>query len=176
MPLRKTPAARATAQTPPHPTATASLAATSRRDRSFSSPATSSNLRLIAASAVMPHRLSRLTYLISSCNSYFLTTPLRTSAQTLIVSIGRLERYKGHQRLITALPKIREWRSDVRLLILGAGPYEANLREFARGIGVAEHVGICSVSARDRQGMAEILLQAAIVALLSEYETPPIAV
>jgi len=102
--------------------------------------------------------------------------PLRTPAQTLIVSIGRLERYKGHQRLITALPKIREWRFDVRLLILGAGPYEAALRELARKIGVAEYVEIRAIPASDRQGMAEILSQASLVALLSEYEAHPVAV
>lgn len=41
--------------------------------------------------------------------------------QPLIISIGRLERYKGHQHLITALPKIREQRPDMKLLILGSG-------------------------------------------------------
>lgn len=100
----------------------------------------------------------------------------RTSSQPLIISVGRLERYKGHHRLIAALPKIREWRPDLRLLILGTGPYEAALRELALRIGVAEYVEIRSVPASDRQGMAEILSQAALVALLSEYEAHPIAV
>ena len=102
--------------------------------------------------------------------------PSEIPARTLIVSVGRLERYKGHQRLITALPKIREWRSDVRLLILGAGPYEAALLELAQSTGVAEYVEIRSVPARDRQGMAELLSQASLVALLSEYEAHPVAV
>lgn len=99
-----------------------------------------------------------------------------TSAQTLIVSVGRLEKYKGHQHLITALPKIRERSLDARLLILGAGPYEAALRALARKVGVAEHVEIRAVPASDRQGMAEALSQAALVALLSEYEAHPVAV
>src|SRR6266571_3012710 len=102
--------------------------------------------------------------------------PSSISAQTLIVSVGRLERYKGHQHLITALPKIREWRCDVRLLILGTGPYEAALRELARKIGVAEYVEIRAIPASDRQGMAEILSQASLVVLLSEYEAHPVAV
>ncbi|HYT36542.1 MAG TPA: glycosyltransferase family 4 protein [Ktedonobacteraceae bacterium] len=102
--------------------------------------------------------------------------PSRTSDQTLIVSVGRLERYKGHQHLITALPKIREWRSDVQLLILGAGPYEAALRKLAWRIGVAERVEIRAIPASDRRAMAEILSQASLVALLSEYEAHPIAV
>ena len=100
----------------------------------------------------------------------------KASSQTLIVSVGRLERYKGHQRVITALPIIRERCPDARLLILGAGPYEANLRQLAQQTGVAVAVEIRSVPASDRQGMAETLSQATLVALLSEYEAHPVAV
>jgi glycosyltransferase involved in cell wall biosynthesis len=102
-------------------------------------------------------------------------SPARAS-QTLIVSIGRLEKYKGHQRVIAALPKIRERSPDARLLILGAGPYEASLRQLAQQTGISEHVEIRAVPAGDRRGMAEILSQAALVALLSEYEAHPVAV
>lgn len=96
--------------------------------------------------------------------------------QTLIASVGRLERYKGHQHLITALPKIREWRPDARLLIVGSGPYEATLRELARNVGVAEYVKIRAIPASNRLGMAELLSQATLVALLSDYEAHPVAV
>lgn len=99
-----------------------------------------------------------------------------TSSETLIVSVGRLERYKGHQRLITALPKIRAWRPDARLLIVGTGPYEASLRELAQKNGVAEYMEIRAIPASDRLGMAELLSQATLVTLLSEYEAHPIAV
>src|SRR6266705_5564046 len=70
--LRESPVARETTEIPPHPIAIASLAATSRRARSFSSPLTSSNLRLITSSLLMPHSLSHLS---SSCYLYFLTSP-----------------------------------------------------------------------------------------------------
>ena len=102
--------------------------------------------------------------------------PSGISAKPLIVSVGRLERYKGHQRLITALPKIREQRPDAQLLILGAGPYEATLRELVREVGVSEHVEIRAVPGSDRQAMAEVLSQAALVALMSEYEAHPAVV
>jgi glycosyltransferase involved in cell wall biosynthesis len=101
---------------------------------------------------------------------------VKASTHPLIISVGRLVRYKGHQRLITALPKIREQRPDARLLILGAGPYETTLRELVHTVGVAEYVEIRAVPASDRQGMAELLSQATVVALLSEYEAHPIAV
>jgi glycosyltransferase involved in cell wall biosynthesis len=117
--------------------------------------------------AVIPNGVSLLsaTYL-----------PSRTSNQSLIVSVGRLERFKGHQHLITALPKIREWRSHARLLILGTGSYEAALRELAQTVGIAECVEIRAIPASDRTAMAEILSEAALVALLSEYESHPLAV
>jgi glycosyltransferase involved in cell wall biosynthesis len=102
--------------------------------------------------------------------------PLKRSSQTLIISVGRLERYKGHQHLINALPNLLKWRSDVRLLILGTGPYEGALRELARRIGVADRMEIRAVPASDRRGMMELLSQASLVALLSEYEAHPIAI
>ncbi len=104
---------------------------------------------------------------------YFLA---KTSARPLIVSVGRLERYKGHQHMITAFPKIREWRPDAQLLIVGRGPYEATLRKCAQRVGVAEHMEIRSVPADDRRAMAELFSQATLVVLLSEYEAHPIAV
>jgi glycosyltransferase involved in cell wall biosynthesis len=102
--------------------------------------------------------------------------PSRAPTQSLIISVGRLERYKGHQHLITALPKIREQRLDAKLLILGAGPYEEALHKLAQKIGVTEHVEIRAVQGSERQMMAEILSQASLIALLSEYEAHPAAV
>ena len=94
----------------------------------------------------------------------------------LIISVGRLERYKGHQRVIAALPKLREQCSQVHLLILGSGPYEPNLRRWAEKLGVSEHVEIRSIPPNDRQSMAQALAQAALVVLLSEAESHPVAV
>lgn len=102
--------------------------------------------------------------------------PLENPASTQIVSVGRLERYKGHQHLISALPKIRESRPDARLSILGAGPYEAELREIAQRTGVAEYVTIRSIPASDREEMMSLISQASLVALLSEYESQGIAI
>ena len=42
----------------------------------------------------------------------------------LIVSVGRLEHYKGHHRVIAALPHVQSRHyPSARLLILGSGPY-----------------------------------------------------
>ena len=99
-----------------------------------------------------------------------------TGSRTLIVSLGRLERYKGHQHMITALPKICERRPDAHLLILGAGPYEGSLRKLAQKIGVADRVEIRAIPASERKAMTRVLTEASLVALMSEYEAHPIAV
>jgi glycosyltransferase involved in cell wall biosynthesis len=95
---------------------------------------------------------------------------------TLIVSVGRLERYKGHHRVIAALPQVRERVPNVRLRILGSGPYEADLRQFARRCGVANLVDIGSIPTSDRSELASLLSQADLVTLLSEYEAQSISV
>jgi glycosyltransferase involved in cell wall biosynthesis len=94
----------------------------------------------------------------------------------LILSIGRLERYKGHHRLIAALPHVLEQVPNARLRIAGHGPYEGELWRLARGLHVAEHVEIGPVEPTDRQAMAVLIGQASVVALLSEYEAQAIAV
>ena len=95
---------------------------------------------------------------------------------TLIVSVGRLERYKGHQRMIAALPKVQEQVPDVQLRIVGVGPYEATLRKMARELGVARCVEIRPIPPGDGNGMAALLAQADLVTLLSEHEAQGIAV
>lgn len=95
---------------------------------------------------------------------------------TVIASVGRLERYKGHHRMIAALPKILEHRPDVHLWIAGTGPYERELQWQAQALGVADRVEIRAIPATERQRMAEELSRTALVVLLSDYETHPIAV
>jgi glycosyltransferase involved in cell wall biosynthesis len=95
---------------------------------------------------------------------------------TLILSVGRLERYKGHQRILAALPAILARRPDATLRILGEGPYEPALRRLAQQLGVADRVAIGAIPPRDRGAMRALLGRASLVTLLSEYETHPLAV
>jgi glycosyltransferase involved in cell wall biosynthesis len=94
----------------------------------------------------------------------------------LIVSIGRLERYKGHQRLIAALPKVLEHMPDAHLRIVGIGPYESTLQKMARRLGVAGHVDIRAIPPGDGHAMAALLARANLVTLLSEHEAQGLAV
>lgn len=92
-----------------------------------------------------------------------------------IASVGRLERYKGHQHAVTALPYVLEERPDAHLWIAGAGPYEPELRKLSQELGVADKVEIRAVPPGAREQMARELAGASLVTLLSEYETHPIA-
>jgi glycosyltransferase involved in cell wall biosynthesis len=93
-----------------------------------------------------------------------------------IVSCGRLERYKGHHRVIEALPRIIREVPDAHLVVLGRGPYEADLLNLAERCGVADRVEIRDVPPADRVAMATALAQASVVAALSDYEAHPVAV
>lgn len=100
----------------------------------------------------------------------------RRNDGTVMVSVGRLERYKGHHLVIAALPKVAVHYPDVQLRIVGAGPYEPALRRMAENLGVANRVEIRAVAGTDRQEMASVLLGASLVILLSDYESQGIAV
>ncbi|MBW4439100.1 MAG: glycosyltransferase family 4 protein [Pleurocapsa minor GSE-CHR-MK-17-07R] len=100
----------------------------------------------------------------------------RNNDETLILSVGRLEKYKGHQRIIAAFPEILAQRPDARLRILGTGPYEPELKALVKELGIGERVEIGAIPPGNRQGMASVLLDAALVVLLSEYEAHPISV
>jgi len=103
-------------------------------------------------------------------------SPTETIDVGLIASVGRLERYKGHHRIVAALPYILEQQPDARLWIAGSGPYEQNLRQLARQLGIEDRVEIRAIPVAERSRMAQELSRVGLVALLSEYETQPAAV
>ncbi len=93
---------------------------------------------------------------------------------TVLASIGRLERYKNHQKVIAALPYVLEQQPEARLMIVGTGPHEAALRRQVTELALEDRVGFISLPAEDRAGMARLLRETSIVVLLSEYETHPL--
>jgi len=94
----------------------------------------------------------------------------------LVLSIGRLERYKGHQRAIEAFPKVLQRFPDAHLMIIGQGPYEAQLRQLIATHNLQDHVTIESIPPEIRGRLTSLLKSAALVVLLSDYEAHPVAV
>ena len=93
----------------------------------------------------------------------------------LIASVGRLERYKGHHRVLAAFPLVLEQEPDARLWIAGSGPYERKLRKLAAQLGVADRVEIRAIPPERRAAMLRELGRVSLVVLLSEFETHPMA-
>ena len=97
----------------------------------------------------------------------------RNGAPT-IASIGRLERYKGHHRVLAGFPAVLDREPGARLLIVGSGPYEAELRAQAAELDLGESVEFTSVPADQPAAMAELLGRVSLVVLMSEFETHPL--
>jgi glycosyltransferase involved in cell wall biosynthesis len=93
-----------------------------------------------------------------------------------IVSCGRLERYKGHQRVIEALPEVIRNNVNAHLVIIGHGPYESELRSSAARHGVTDRVTIKQLPPSDREAMAKAMAEAGVIAAMSDYEAHPVAV
>jgi glycosyltransferase involved in cell wall biosynthesis len=94
----------------------------------------------------------------------------------VVLSVGRVESYKGHQRVVEALPALERARPGLHLRIVGSGPYEAQLLELAEQLGVAHMLTIAPVAADRRDEMAQLLQRAGCVVTLSEYESQGMAV
>lgn len=93
----------------------------------------------------------------------------------LVLSVGRLERYKGHHRVIAALPALQRRSPAARLVVVGSGPYEAELRRCAEAHHVAHAVSFRSYGPDERGALGALVARADVVALLSEYEAHPVA-
>lgn len=100
--------------------------------------------------------------------------PQARNGAATIASIGRLERYKGHHRVIEAFPEVLQRRPDASLTIVGTGPYEEDLRRLATELGVAEQVRFTSTPPDQPEAMAELLGGISLVVLMSEFETHPL--
>jgi glycosyltransferase involved in cell wall biosynthesis len=94
----------------------------------------------------------------------------------LLVSIGRLERYKGHHRAIGALGTLLRTHPRAQLQVVGTGPYGERLRRLACESGVAERVRFASFAPGERAALRALLDRADLVTLLSEYEAHPVSV
>lgn len=61
----------------------------------------------------------------------------RAAGEVTLLSVGRLEAYKGAGRIVTALPHLPP---EVRLTIIGTGPAADEIRATASGLGVGDRV------------------------------------
>jgi phosphatidylinositol alpha-1,6-mannosyltransferase len=72
-----------------------------------------------------------------------LRAALGLNGKRVLLTVGRIdsrERYKGHDRVIAAIPDLVRWGHDVVYVIIGRGDDRARLENLARQTGVAERV------------------------------------
>jgi len=106
--------------------------------------------------------------------SFTQTESTQRNGKPVVASVGRLERYKGHHRVIAAFATVHERRPEAQLKIVGSGPYEPELKHQVAELGLGEAVEFTSVPADQPEAMAELLSHVSLVALLSGFETHPI--
>jgi glycosyltransferase involved in cell wall biosynthesis len=84
----------------------------------------------------------------------------------VVLTVGRLERYKGVQHLIEVLPKLE---SDVSLEIVGEGPYKSTLVKLAEDLSVENRVSF--FEKLSRVDVLQKFVEAGVFALLSNRES-----
>ena len=65
---------------------------------------------------------------------------LGISKQPVIISVGRLVHRKGQDRLLEALPLIRQEFPDIQLLMIGEGPHRTELEKIVRKLDLKANV------------------------------------
>ena len=100
----------------------------------------------------------------------------KSDGQPIIVSMGRLERYKGHHRVIEAFPLILSRFPGARLRILGEGPYKGELLALMERMALSDVVEVGGIPPSQRASLSTLLAAASLVTLLSDYEAHPVSV
>ncbi len=76
--------------------------------------------------------------------------------------------------MIEAFPYVLQREPEAKLLIVGTGPYEPDLREQAARLGIEGSVEFTSTPPDQPAAMAELLQRISLVVLLSDFETHPL--
>ena len=98
--------------------------------------------RDIAASkvTVIPNAVDIESFAAGSTPDAALSAQLGLAGATVLGFIGSFYAYEGLDLLLDALPRMLAQRPEVRLLLVGGGPQEANLRAQAQRLGIADKV------------------------------------
>ncbi|MGO9857155.1 MAG: glycosyltransferase family 4 protein [Acidimicrobiales bacterium] len=103
-------------------------------------------------------------------------SPPEVSGSPLVCSVARLERYKGHHRLIAAMPALLDLAPGAHLAVIGQGSFEQQLRRQIAELGVEHAVTLTSFDGTQREALGALMRSSDVVALMSEYEANPVAV
>lgn len=89
---------------------------------------------------VIPNAVNVESFQLASPPDPALLAKLGLTGSTVIGFIGSFYAYEGLDLLVAALPQLLAARPDIKLLLVGGGSQEANLRQQAQALGVADKV------------------------------------
>lgn len=105
-----------------------------------------------------------------------LAESLGLSGATVLGFIGSFYAYEGLHLLIQALPRLREREATVRLLLVGGGPQEGDLKALATRLAVADKVvfagHVAHDAVQDYYALADIMVYPRLPIRLTELVTP----
>jgi len=89
---------------------------------------------------VIPNAVNVESFQLASPPDPVLLNKLGLTGSTVVGFIGSFYAYEGLDLLVAALPQLIAARPDIKLLLVGGGSQEANLRQQAKALGVADKV------------------------------------
>lgn len=127
--------------------------------------------RVVVFSAYMQAMLAR-DHIESVCvpNATVLFAEAPLPEGDTILFVGRLEKIKGVQVLLDALPAVRAEHPGARLVIAGSGPYEPVLREQAKLLQLDSLVTFAGQVGREK--LEQLYRSASVVAVPSLWPEP----
>jgi len=94
-----------------------------------------------------------------------------------IISIGRLVKNKGFHHLVRAMPKVFSEFPELKLKIVGDGPYRKKLELLAKKLGIRKKVEFTGwIPLSERKKLLQLLKEAKAFVFLSEYESQGIVI
>lgn len=87
-----------------------------------------------------------------------------SSDDRILLSVGRLEKEKGVQNLINALPTILLENPNAKVLVVGVGPYLETLEKLAETLKISERVVFCGMVERNDLPLYHCLASAFVTA------------
>ena len=102
--------------------------------------------------------------------------PCRKTSSYSLLSVGRLEKYKGHHRVLRGFKSFKVLHPDIKidLCIVGNGPYKSSLQRESELLGLHDYVHF--VSWLPQREYRSLLKESLALVLLSDYESQSIVV
>lgn len=79
-------------------------------------------------------------YFRPNLNAKEVVSKYKLENKKVLLTVARLDDYKGHDMVIKTLPNLKSRFPDIRYVIVGTGPYESYLRKLVEGLHLNDYV------------------------------------